>query len=268
MIARVTTETNFCGMVEKFLFFSTRLSTGTKYLYRRLLTEFSDCIDNDMELATLSSIMEFLSKKRDSLKTTTYNSYVNALKSFFKWANIHCGCEDMGKYLHKDVAMPPRQRILAQDEYAKICQLPEYNHTLCIKLMCNTGLRADELSNLRPYNVVGDVLRIIGKGRKNRSIPLNKTAVDIIRRYPRLDFVTCPNRYWLWAACNRVSKKAGVDHFNPHACRHYFANELYHRGIRVSMISRLLGHASTTITEQIYIHWAEERLTGVTDVLD
>jgi len=114
-----------------------------------------------------------------------------------------------------------------------------------------------------------DVLRIVGKGRRNRSVPLNDTVKEIMIRNPNLEMIRHRNRIWVFRLCHEASRLLGlIPPFSPHSCRHYFSNELYHRGVPVATISKLLGHADSSITENVYLNWSEESLNGVTDILD
>jgi integrase len=76
------------------------------------------------------------------------------------------------------------------------------------------------------------------------------------------------NRNRLYRICKRLARRAGIPRFGPHALRHYFATELYRKGVPVSLISKILGHSTTQITELIYVHFQSADLLGVTDCLE
>lgn len=105
-------------------------------------------------------------------------------------------------------------------------------------------------------------LTITGKGRKRRSIPLNKTAREIL---PRIKPAR-PNALLL--QCYRIATKAEIPQFGPHAMRHWFATQLLIRGVQIAFVSKLLGHASIRTTERAYSHILPSDLANATDVLD
>ena len=163
-----------------------------------------------------------------------------------------------------------KQRIITRDEYNQVClsRKASINEIMVFKFLCNTGLRASEFLSLTKCNISNGFLHIIGKGRKARTIPLNKTVMQIIEQCPALEFIESRHMCWLTCLCHRLARLSNIEAFHPHSCRHYFANELYHKGIPMHTVSRLLGHSKTEVTETVYVHWSEETLKGSTDLLE
>ncbi len=143
-----------------------------------------------------------------------------------------------------------------------------------------TGLRVSELVGLKLGQVSLDmgVVRVLGKGSKERLVPLGEEAIGWITRYlregrPRLAgkagsdavFLTAqhraPTRQTFWHALKRHALKAGIDPatLSPHTLRHAFATHLLDHGADLRVVQLLLGHADITTT-QIYTHVARERL--------
>jgi len=116
------------------------------------------------------------------------------------------------------------------------------------------------------------MLTITGKGRKRRVIPLNETCRTILSHYANSTTLQLTKSYRYHQALSRLThklaKKAGIPMFGVHAIRHYFATELCRRGVPLAKVSKILGHASVRTTERIYLHWLDDDLLGVTDVLD
>jgi integrase/recombinase XerD len=143
-----------------------------------------------------------------------------------------------------------------------------------------TGLRASELTGLKLAQVSLDmgVVRVLGKGSKERLVPLGEEAIGWLQRYlatarPELAgdgksaaiFVTARRgpltRQAFWALLKRCAVKAGIPaaSLSPHVLRHAFATHLLNHGADLRVVQLLLGHADITTTT-IYTHVARERL--------
>ena len=145
-----------------------------------------------------------------------------------------------------------------------------------------SGLRVSELVGLKPAQVSLDmgVVRVLGKGSKERLTPLGENAVDWIQRYVALAraellagrkcdtlFVTARarpmTRQVFWRLVRRYALAAGVDRaISPHTLRHAFATHLINHGADLRVVQLLLGHADISTT-QIYTHVARERLKAL-----
>lgn len=145
-----------------------------------------------------------------------------------------------------------------------------------------TGLRVSELVSLQllEINLSVGVVRIIGKGNKERLVPLGEQAVEWLQRYmatARLDllkrrqsnavFVTARGgamtRQAFWYAIKKHAQSAQiVHHLSPHTLRHAFATHLLNHGADLRSVQMLLGHSDLSTT-QIYTHIARERLQSM-----
>jgi len=154
-----------------------------------------------------------------------------------------------------------------------------------IEVLYATGLRVSELITLRAgdLNLEEGYLTCIGKGDKQRMVPLGHDAVDWVRRYTRdgrpslLKKRTSPwlfvnardggplSRVGFWKVLKAYGKAAGLSgDLSPHVLRHSFATHLLERGADLRMIQVMLGHADLSTT-QIYTHVLEARLRTVYD---
>lgn len=144
-----------------------------------------------------------------------------------------------------------------------------------------TGLRVSELVNLKLAQLSLDpgVVKILGKGSKERLVPLGETAIAALRRYlegERRDALPAPrrsdavfltargepmSRQGFWYLIKRHARTAGIDPtaLSPHTLRHAFATHLLNHGADLRVVQMLLGHSDITTT-QIYTHVARERL--------
>lgn len=145
-----------------------------------------------------------------------------------------------------------------------------------------TGMRVSEAVNLKTDNVNLDVgfLRCIGKGNKERIIPLGAKAMSSIRRYLKvsrpqqlknkeIDFLFLNrfgkkiSRQSLWKLIKRYAREARIKKpIRPHILRHSFATHLLERGADLRSVQEMLGHANISTT-QIYTHISKERLKAI-----
>jgi integrase/recombinase XerD len=148
-----------------------------------------------------------------------------------------------------------------------------------LELLYATGLRVSELVNLKlaQVNLSQGVIRVLGKGNRERLIPLGEEAVRWLKAFVAgargeilLDRTTDylfptrrgdrMTRQAFWHIIKRYARKAGVDRdLSPHTLRHAFATHLLNHGADLRVVQMLLGHSDLSTT-QIYTHVARERL--------
>jgi integrase/recombinase XerD len=152
-----------------------------------------------------------------------------------------------------------------------------------LELLYATGLRVSELVGLTydQINLNQGVVRVLGKGNKERLVPLGEEAEYRINRYlaeARLDlikghgqvpylFVTrrggSMTRQAFWYMIKRRAQQAGITkHLSPHTLRHAFATHLLNHGADLRVVQMLLGHSDLSTT-QIYTHVANQRLKSL-----
>jgi integrase/recombinase XerD len=187
------------------------------------------------------------------------------------------------------IAMPKIGRSLPQslteEEVESLLAAPVVGEPLghrdraMLEVLYATGVRVSELINLRisQVNLNQGVLRIIGKGDRERLIPLGDEAQDWIRAFingPRVEILLerqtdflfptrrgdRMTRQAFWHIIKRYAKKAGVKKkLSPHTVRHAFATHLLNNGADLRVVQLLLGHSDVSTT-QIYTHVARERM--------
>jgi integrase/recombinase XerD len=148
-----------------------------------------------------------------------------------------------------------------------------------LEVLYATGLRVSELVNLKSsqVNMNQGVLRIVGKGDRERLIPLGEEAVEWLQKFmngPRLEILLERQTEYLfptrrgdrmtrqafWHIIKRYAHKAGVSKaLSPHTLRHAFATHLLNHGADLRVVQMLLGHSDLSTT-QIYTHVARERM--------
>lgn len=187
------------------------------------------------------------------------------------------------------IAMPKIGRSLpkslTEEEVESLLAAPATEEPLghrdrtMLEVLYATGLRVSELVNLRAgqVNMNQGVLRIVGKGDRERLIPLGDTAVDWLQKFssgPRLEILLerqtdflfptrrgdRMTRQAFWHIIKRYAHKAGVAKaLSPHTLRHAFATHLLNHGADLRVVQMLLGHSDLSTT-QIYTHVARERM--------
>ncbi len=226
-------------------------------------------------------------KRRSSPRTAART--VSALRRLFAWL-LREG--EVQRDPTTDIEAPklPRSlpKSLSEHDVEALLGAPDTNTALGMrdKAMLETlyasGLRVSELVGLRIAQVSLDmgVVRILGKGAKERLTPLGEEAVDWIARYQaearasllagrKSDalFVTgrgaAMTRQSFWHLIKRHARHAGIrQNLSPHTLRHAFATHLINHGADLRVVQLLLGHSDITTT-QIYTHVAQERLKQI-----
>lgn len=239
-------------------------------------------------------ISGFMSEMLDAgNKTRTVARKLSSIRSFFKYLR-RTEVLQVNPASKVDAPKFGRRvpRVLSLEEVEKLLSAPDRlspegvrDHAMLHTLYA-TGLRVTELCELiqREVDLRAGYLRVIGKGNKQRIVPLGELAVDALEEYvahtrakllanhggpgctPYL-FVTrrgsCMTRQAFWKNIKRYALKADIDTpISPHKLRHSFATHLLERGADLRIVQTLLGHSDINTT-QIYTHVAQERLKKI-----
>jgi integrase/recombinase XerD len=178
-------------------------------------------------------------------------------------------------------------RVLSKLQVAQLIASPDPHSPFfardvaILELLYSSGLRASELCDLKTADVnlsVGCV-RVLGKGMKERIVPIGRAALEAITRYncesrPRLDkrrsdklFLSRTgkpmDRIALWMLVERYGRKSGLlNEVSPHTLRHCFATHLIGGGADLRVVQELLGHSDISTT-QVYTHVDQSRLKSI-----
>jgi integrase/recombinase XerD len=280
-------------------------SDNTAKTYAALLGKFTAWAAKqnltDWRQVELKQLMAFLQHERvrpladepkESIKRLSSESVyleIAALRAFYKFAENE---KLLPVNVAENLSLPRRwQRLpkaLSNDEIKKLLEpeIPETPESLCdqaiLELAYASGLRLSELKNLRLEQLHLDAgfINVIGKGNKERVVPVGKKAVESLNRYievGRPKFVTpkSPANVFLtkrgtpfaavtlWLRIKNRVRRAGVSrNITPHMLRHSFATHLLEHGADLRVIQELLGHANISTTE-IYTHVTGNRLRDI-----
>jgi integrase/recombinase XerD len=280
-------------------------SGNTAKTYAALLGKFTAWAAaqkiTDWKTVELKHLMAFLQHERsrrligedkESMKRLSSESVyleIAALRAFYKFAENE---KILPANVAENLSLPRRwkrlPKALSHDEIEKLLQpeLPETKENLCdqaiLELAYASGLRLSELKNLRLEQLHLDAgfINVIGKGNKERVVPVGKTAVKALNRFietgrPKLVTPKSPANVFLtkrgtpfasvtlWLHIKKRVKRAGIArNLTPHMLRHSFATHLLEHGADLRVIQELLGHANIGTTE-IYTHVAGSRLREI-----
>ena len=215
---------------------------------------------------------------------------VACVRGFFRFlvreGHLHQNPADELRAPH---AWPSLPKFLSGDQVDQLLDQPDTSTTIglrdraLLELLYATGMRVSELVSVRPpdLNLKAGYLTCMGKGSKERLVPIGRPAVEWILRYTRAarPALAAPDSPWLfvnargghlsrvgfWKILKKYGKQAGLPYdLSPHVLRHSFATHLLERGADLRSIQTLLGHADLSTT-QIYTHILEARLKAVYD---
>lgn len=275
-VEQLSPDIRFAEAVTKWSSHLCRFAADTKKTYMSIAHRFEAFAPEYLGNLTLEHFERYIGHVLNRSSPQTANIHLMALRSFAKWLALHdiaCPVTKMKKMREN----PANPRLLSEDEYKAIVAVCRPAEADVIRFIAHTGLRRHELMSLRWSNISRDFkyIVIVGKGRKERTIPLNDTCREILGISECED--AHPLRFLrgrrhndaLYRLCERLAKRAGIRKFGPHALRHYCLTQLYRRGVPLHFISKIAGHADTRTTELIYCHiFGPTDLLGLTDVLD
>jgi integrase/recombinase XerD len=271
------------------------LARNTLESYRRDVRGFAAWLQDargrplvEAEAADLQRHLAWqVEEKRASPRST--GRLVSALRRFYQFA-VREGlrADDPAAFLDRPKLPRSLPKSLSEAEVEALLAAPDVETAAglrdraMLETLYASGLRVSELVGLKPVQVSLDmgVVRVLGKGSKERLTPLGEEAVAWIQRYlasarPELLagrksdalFVTARGgamtRQAFWALVKRHARKAGIARaISPHTLRHAFATHLINHGADLRVVQLLLGHADISTT-QIYTHVARERLKAL-----
>lgn len=257
--------------IEKFAAFATERGLGTREITR------SDVVD----------FLASLYKRR--LDSRSVARHLVTIRNFFRFALFEGYIDDdpaatiesprFRQSLPSFLSIEEVDRLLRQPDTTSIVGLRD---RALIEIMYSAGLRVSELCGLRVDDLQLDpgCLRCIGKGNKERLVPVGKEALTIVRKYLRtarpelLRGGSSPylflnqrggklDRITFWKLLGAYGRKARLRKaLTPHMLRHSFATHLLDRGADLRSVQIMLGHSDISTT-QIYTHVVEERLKQV-----
>jgi integrase/recombinase XerD len=247
----------------------------------------------DLKGVSRDDLVDFLAELyRQKLESRTVARHLVTLRNFFRFAQINeLIKDDPSLHLESPKIRRSLPGYLRIEEVEKLLAQPDEKTPIglrdrsMLEVLYSSGLRVSELTSLRVMDLdraVGCV-RCIGKGDKERIVPVGKKALALVDRYlrdarPKLlgkgQFSNSPtlflnrrgsrlSRVGVWKILSAYGRQAGLRvALTPHMLRHSFATHLLERGADLRSVQLMLGHSDISTT-QIYTHVVEERLKQI-----
>lgn len=286
------TESSLVDGFADALWLQDGLAANTLQAYRRDLAALADWLagqGSTLLRADEAGLSGYFAVRHAHTRATTANRRLTVFRRFYHWA-LQQGLVQQDPTLRLLAArQPPRlPGSLTQEQVEALLAAPDVATALglrdraMLELMYASGLRVSELVGLKVFQVglVEGVVRVLGKGSKERLVPMGEVACEWLQRYladargailagqqtPDL-FVTrrgsAMTRVMFWVLVKKYAAAAGIGApLSPHTLRHAFATHLLNHGADLRVVQMLLGHADISTTT-IYTHVARERLKNL-----
>ena len=293
-VAKAALEAPGDGLIDAFadaLWLEEGLSPNTLQAYRRDLLQLHRFLPGQALIAcTELQLQQFFAARHEATKASTANRRLTVFKRFFRWAlrqNLLSTDPTLKLQSAKQALRVPK--TLSEAQVEALLAAPDVHTALGVRdramleLLYASGLRVSELVGLQVFalGLNDNVVRVMGKGSKERLVPYGEVASQWLRAYlgearstllagRQTDalFVTTKgaqaggamSRVMFWILIKKYAVLAGITApLSPHTLRHAFATHLLNHGADLRAVQLLLGHADISTTT-IYTHVARERL--------
>ncbi len=263
------------------------LSRNTLSAYRSDLEALSAWLKASPAAASREQLQAYLAEcvQRGARPRSTAR-LLSSLRRFYQYLlREELITEDPSAQLESPKLGRPLPKSLTEEQVEKLLQAPDVETALglrdraMLETLYATGLRVSELvgMTLLQANLQAGVVKVIGKGDKERLVPLGEEAIEWLQRYlneARVKLLhgqttdalfptargAAMTRQAFWHNLKRYTRVAGIEtHLSPHTLRHAFATHLLNHGADLRVVQMLLGHVDLSTT-QIYTQVARERL--------
>ena len=269
------------------------LSQNTLQGYRYDLLQLADHqkgFESDLLSATRENLLHFLaSRVKQGRSPRSLSRYLSGFRQFYRWALREGRIQkDPSVLIERPRLGRGLPKALSEHQIEQLLEAPDLETPLglrdrtMLELMYATGLRVSELVELTfsDINVNQGIVRVMGKGNKERLVPLGEEAISWLQQYlsvarPQLmGEATCSSvfvtnrkagmtRQAFWYAVKRHAKSVSINQpVSPHVLRHSFATHLLNHGADLRVVQLLLGHSDLSTT-QIYTHIARDGLKAM-----
>jgi integrase/recombinase XerD len=258
------------------------LSKNTIAAYRADLEQLAAFSTKDLVAIAEEDLFAFLAARKG--RATSAARMVSTLKRFFQYCvRERQAAVDPTLKLDPPKRPPRFPKTLSEADVEALLAAPDVATPLglrdraMLETLYATGLRVSELVSMKTFdaNLDAGVVRVMGKGSKERLVPLGEVAVEWIQRYLQARKQTASDTLFIthrgtgmtrqafWHLVKRYAARAIPGRkLSPHVLRHAFATHLINHGADLRVVQLLLGHADISTT-QIYTHVARERLKAL-----
>jgi integrase/recombinase XerD len=293
MLTDNVTQADYIPRFIDALWLESGLSKNTLAAYKRDLTAFSAWLKPQSITLILAERVDIAryqqARLREGRKVRSEARLLSTLRRFYRYL-VREGIRntDPTAQIESPRLGSPIPKSLTEDEVEQLLLQPDHNQPLglrdraMLEVLYATGLRVTELVSLthEQLNMRQGLVRCVGKGNKERLVPLGELALEWLQRYifdgrPAILngqitddlFPTvrgrAMSRQAFWYLIKRYAKAANIEKpLSPHTLRHAFATHLLNHGADLRVVQLLLGHSDLSTT-QIYTHVAKERLKSL-----
>jgi len=282
------------SLIEQFidtLWMERGLSKNTLAAYQTDLTKVANWLfqehNKTLLLAKRENLLDyfaFLAKSKLSARSSARK--LSCLRQFYQNCLLNDQIDmDPSALIESPKLAKPLPKSLTENEVILLLEMPDTDNPeglrdkAMFELLYATGLRVSELITLRPdqLSLIQGVVRVIGKGNKERLVPMGEVAINWIEQFiaisrpELLKNQSCNalfptrrgagmSRQAFWYRVKKYASEAGIHkHLSPHTLRHAFATHLVNHGADLRVVQMLLGHSDLSTT-QIYAHIANARM--------
>ena len=271
----------------EYLIIDKKYSENTIKSYNNDLKKFENYFKskniNQIEENNIKDYIKYLNKENNDTKTISHN--ISTLRSFYKFLLIEkISKTNPMEYIELPKTKKSLPKTLSIEEIDNLLDIKltdsfSYRNKAMLELMYSSGLRVSELVNVKTHDIdiSNCIIRIIGKGSKERIVPLGDYAIKYIELYLKEhreklikkemnDYLFLNNhgnkmtRQGFFKILKSIAKEKNIKtEFSPHTLRHSFATHLLNGGADLRSIQEMLGHSDISTT-QIYTHVSKEKL--------
>jgi len=265
------------------------LSVNTQEAYKNDLNKYKDYLNKiritRIDKITKKNITSFLEKlKNDNLKPQTIAHYLTSIKNYHKFLIQNEYLKDnVAKSIERPKLSKKIPNVLSIEDIIKLLDIKtitpfDYRNKCMLELLYGTGLRISELLNLtiNDIDTINCTLRSIGKGDKERIVPINDYIIESLKKYLEVRVLLLKKKttkeLFLNNSGNKISRigffknlkklllEKGLDpNISPHTLRHSFATHLLEYGADLRVIQEMLGHSDISTT-RIYTHVTNKKI--------
>ena len=270
---------------ENYLMFEKKYSQNTVNSYKEDLKKMDKALKKDFRVLNNKDIQNYIQNDLKDLNASSVSRTISTLKSLYKYLKINGQIKtNPVSNINTPKKAQKLPKVLSEDEVNNLLDINlktdfDYRNKAMLELMYSSGLRVSELINLtlNDIDTKSAIVRVFGKGSKERVIPLDEYACEALDNYilyhrynlfkhGENNYLFLNNhgekmtRQGFFKILQKLAKEKNIKtSFSPHTLRHSFATHLLKHGADLRSIQELLGHSDISST-QIYTHITNERL--------
>ena len=269
---------------DMYLQVNRNLSVNTRNSYKTDLLKYAEYLKKKYEVIDVSNVTSEMVKKyiqtlkKGGFESSSISRKISAIKAFHKYMSQTYSMINPTASIKKPKKEEKLPTVLSVEEIDMMFNTIKGSEPLDLRNRCmleflyGSGLRISELLDMKTenINIHQKELHVIGKGNKERIVPLSDMAIDAFIKWMnkgKIHFKSLPGNYvfvnksgekltrqGVWKLIKEIAKNAGITkEISPHTLRHSFATHLYNNGFNLRYVQFLLGHKDISTT-QIYTH--------------